>query len=250
MLTYSIPWYDFSSYFLTPAFLGAEIYTKVINVLQDYPEPIKNFSCFIQRIILGLIPSKKASSLTTPQPLGNTSSQALIPPNVFSRPPPDYSIRPTLNLIIPPPNYEQQINTARASMQPRQSASRIQPPTITQGTQPSPTMHASYPALPTSFRWSCHWHRCLTTGGCVKETALILILHKMCSQSKKWIILHIWIQNSPVQMFELSSPWAYTSRSFELPEFRACSSTAELINLELSSSELWRVWISIKPSPL
>ena len=36
-----------------------------------------------------------------------------------------------------------------------------QPPTITQGTQPSLTTHASYPAHPTSFWWSCHWHHLL-----------------------------------------------------------------------------------------
>ena len=139
MLTYSIPWYDFSSYFLTPAFLGANIYNKALNVLQAYPKIIQDFSCFIQRIILGLIPIKKASCRTIPPLVGHTSCQVLVPPNAFSRPPPDCFIRPPQNLITsPPPNYAQH-------------SKPTQPPTITQGNQSSLTTHASYPAHPTSF---------------------------------------------------------------------------------------------------
>ena len=139
MLTYSIPWYDFSSYFLTPAFLGANIYNKALNVLQAYPKIIQNFSCFIQRIILGLITIKKPSCRTIPPLVGHTSCQVLVPPNAFSRPPPDCFIRPPQNLITnPPPNYAQH-------------SKPTQPPTITQGNQASLTTHASYPAHPTSF---------------------------------------------------------------------------------------------------
>ena len=66
MLNNSIPWDNFSSYFLDSTILGAEISTKVTEVLHGYPEEIRpvlrNFSCFIQRIIHGLLPIQESYS--------------------------------------------------------------------------------------------------------------------------------------------------------------------------------------------
>ena len=64
MFNNSIPWDNFSSYFLNSTVLGAEISTKVTNVLHGYPEEIRpvlrNFSCFIQHIIHGLLPIQES----------------------------------------------------------------------------------------------------------------------------------------------------------------------------------------------
>ena len=57
MLTNSIPWDSFSDYFITPTILGKEIYGKVTNTLKGYPthtQLIKNFTCFIEHIMLRL----------------------------------------------------------------------------------------------------------------------------------------------------------------------------------------------------
>ena len=66
MFNNSIPWDDFSAYFLSSTVLGAEISTKVTNVLHGYPEEIRpilrNFSCFIQHIIQGLLPLQESYS--------------------------------------------------------------------------------------------------------------------------------------------------------------------------------------------
>ena len=66
MLSSSIPWDNFSSYFLNSTVLGAEISTKVTDVLHGYPEEIRpvlrNFSCFIQHIIHGLLPIQESYS--------------------------------------------------------------------------------------------------------------------------------------------------------------------------------------------
>ena len=60
MLLHGIPWDDFPAYFMTASVLGAEISCKVTNVLHGYPADdrylVRNFSCFIERIILGLLP--------------------------------------------------------------------------------------------------------------------------------------------------------------------------------------------------
>ena len=64
MLENSIPWDDFPAYFLSSAVLGADIFTKVTNVLHGYPVEdryfFRNFSCFIERIILGLLPLQES----------------------------------------------------------------------------------------------------------------------------------------------------------------------------------------------
>ena len=63
MLTSSIPWNSFSDYFLTKAALGPEIHAKVKNALIGYPnhkELLKNFSCFIERIIYRLLPVQES----------------------------------------------------------------------------------------------------------------------------------------------------------------------------------------------
>ena len=64
MLENSIPWDDFPAYYLSSAVLGAEIYNKVIQHLHGYPEEItlRKFSCFIQQIILGLLPIHESYS--------------------------------------------------------------------------------------------------------------------------------------------------------------------------------------------
>ena len=60
MLRYSIPWDDFPAWVCTASVLGAEISCKVTNVLHGYPAEdrylVRSFSCFIERIILGLLP--------------------------------------------------------------------------------------------------------------------------------------------------------------------------------------------------
>ena len=60
MLLHGIPWDDFPAYFMTASVLGAEISCKVTNLLHGYPADdrylVRNFSCFIERIILGLLP--------------------------------------------------------------------------------------------------------------------------------------------------------------------------------------------------
>ena len=63
MLTSSIPTDSFSDYFLTKAVLGHEIYSKVTNALSGYPthkQLLKNFTCFIERIILRLLPVQES----------------------------------------------------------------------------------------------------------------------------------------------------------------------------------------------
>ena len=63
MLTSSIPWDSFSDYFITQATLGPEIYAKVTNALIGYPtykKLLKNFSTFIERIILKLLPVQES----------------------------------------------------------------------------------------------------------------------------------------------------------------------------------------------
>ena len=66
MLENSIPWDDFPAYYLSSAVLGAEISSKVLQVLHGYPEKIRpilrNFSCFIQHIINGLLPVQESYS--------------------------------------------------------------------------------------------------------------------------------------------------------------------------------------------
>ena len=66
MLENSIPWDDFPAYYLSSAVLGAEIPSKVLQVLHGYPEKIRpilrNFSCFIQHIINGLLPVQESYS--------------------------------------------------------------------------------------------------------------------------------------------------------------------------------------------
>ena len=66
MLENSIPWDDFPAYYLSSAVLGAEISSKVLQVLYGYPEKIRpilrNFSCFIQHIINGLLPVQESYS--------------------------------------------------------------------------------------------------------------------------------------------------------------------------------------------
>ena len=66
MLENSIPWDDFPSYFLTASVMGAEIFTKVTNVIHGYPEDIRyilrNFSSFIQHIIHRLLPIQESYS--------------------------------------------------------------------------------------------------------------------------------------------------------------------------------------------
>ena len=62
-LTSSIPWDSFSDYFLTKAVLGHEIYSKVTNALSGYPthkQLLKNFSSFIEHIILKLLPVQES----------------------------------------------------------------------------------------------------------------------------------------------------------------------------------------------
>ena len=64
MLENSIPWDDFPAYYLSSAVLGAEISCKVTNLLHGYPVEdrylVRNFSCFIERIILGLLPLQES----------------------------------------------------------------------------------------------------------------------------------------------------------------------------------------------
>ena len=64
LLFHGIPWDDFPSYFMTASVLGAEISCKVTNVLHGYPADnrylVRNFSCFIERIILGLLPLQES----------------------------------------------------------------------------------------------------------------------------------------------------------------------------------------------
>ena len=63
MLTNSIPWDSFSDYFITPTILGKEIYGKVTSTLKGYPthkQLIKNFSCFIEHIMLRLLPVQES----------------------------------------------------------------------------------------------------------------------------------------------------------------------------------------------
>ena len=63
MLTNSIPWDSFSDYFITPTILGKEIYGKVTNTLKGYPthtQLIKNFTCFIEHIMLRLLPAQES----------------------------------------------------------------------------------------------------------------------------------------------------------------------------------------------
>ena len=63
MLTSSIPWDSFSDFFLTPAVLGPEIHAKVTNALIGYPthkQLLKNFSSFIEHIILKLLPVQES----------------------------------------------------------------------------------------------------------------------------------------------------------------------------------------------
>ena len=64
MLKSSIPWNEFSAYFLTSAFLGQELYTKVISELHSYPNLLQTSSCVIEKIIIELIPIQTASSQT------------------------------------------------------------------------------------------------------------------------------------------------------------------------------------------
>ena len=62
ILQSSIPWDDFSNWVLP--LLGAEISTKVTQILNGYSaenrHTIRNFSCFIERIILGLLPLQES----------------------------------------------------------------------------------------------------------------------------------------------------------------------------------------------
>ena len=62
ILSHAIPWDEFSTWVLP--LLGAEISTKVTNVLHGYSAEnrhlIRNFSCFIERIILGLLPLQES----------------------------------------------------------------------------------------------------------------------------------------------------------------------------------------------
>ena len=64
MLTNSIPWDNFSAFFLNSNSLGAEISTKVSNALYGYfsvTRPLlRNFSCLIERIILNLLPVQES----------------------------------------------------------------------------------------------------------------------------------------------------------------------------------------------
>ena len=64
MLENSIPWNDFTAYYLSSAVLGAEISCKVTNLLHGYPAEdrylVRSFSCFIERIILGLLPLQES----------------------------------------------------------------------------------------------------------------------------------------------------------------------------------------------
>ena len=64
MLENSIPWNDFPAYYLSSAVLGAEISCKVTNLLHGYPAEdrylVRSFSCFIERIILGLLPLQES----------------------------------------------------------------------------------------------------------------------------------------------------------------------------------------------
>ena len=64
MLTNSIPWDNFSAFFLNSNSLGAEISTKVSNALYGYfsvTRPLlRNFSCLIERIILKLLPVQES----------------------------------------------------------------------------------------------------------------------------------------------------------------------------------------------
>ena len=66
MLSSSIPWDNFSSYFLNSTVLGADLTAKITQKLHGYPEEfrpvLRNFSCFIQHIIQGLLPIQESYS--------------------------------------------------------------------------------------------------------------------------------------------------------------------------------------------